>query len=309
MGQEQWLGIMVRAAGRLGSAPFGIAVVDPGSGSIAYHNAAMQRLVASPIPATVQAVDRRGLVPPDAREELRSAATADDGHDSCATLEVPVNRPGSRTVTVHLLHLHAFRGEGHVVAVVATDFDNTFHVDDLEQTPDPPLPLGFAYDLDGVCIAADERLVEYGLDPANQIGGHSMLMSHPVDVPRISTIVRPVYLGTTASATYGVRAVGPAGAWTNLTCEIHRLEGSPPLVIAGLTPGDPFQPSVDVSRLTPREIAVVVALFDGKRPAQIAAEGQVAVGTVRNQVASVLRKLGVSGQAELLTRFTRPAGR
>lgn len=308
MGQDEWLAIMVRGAERLAAVPFGLAIIDPRSGHIAYHNPAMERLAATPIPDTVAALDERGLIPKEARQQLLAAGRDDAGEDSCTVVQVPVARPAGQPVdmTVYVSHLHAYRGEGWVIWVVATDFDNTFDVGDLEQSPDPPTPLQFAYDLDGVCVAADQRLVEYGLDPVAQVGGHGMLMTHPVDVPRISPAMRAVYSGESPETTYPVRAVGPAGAWTNLHCHAYRLEGEPPLVIAELAPGDPFLPLVDPSLLTGRELEVVRALFGGKRPAQIAEDHHVSIRTVRNQIASILKKLGVSSQAELTNRYTPP---
>ena len=70
---------------------------------------------------------------------------------------------------------------------------------------------------------------------------------------------------------------------------------------------------VDASRrlilpgeLSQREVAVVAALFDGLRVAQIAERHGTSVHTVRNQLRSVYRKLGATGQADLLARFHRP---
>lgn len=308
MGQDEWVAIMVRGAGKLAAVPYGLAIIDPRSGHIAYHNPAMERLAATPIPDTINALDERGLVPADARERLLAAGRDHGDEDSCTRLQVPVARPDGRPVdtTVHVSHLHAHRGEGRVISVVAADFDNTFVAGDLEQSPDPPSRLQFAFNLDGVCVAADQRLVEYGVDPTSHVGAHWMLTTHPEDVPRISRLARPVYSGESPDADYAVRAIGAAGAWTNLRCHTHRLEGSPALVIAELIPDDALLPTVDPGLLTERELEVVRALFAGKRPAQIAEDHDVSVRTVRNQIASVLKKLGVTSQAELTDRYSPP---
>jgi DNA-binding NarL/FixJ family response regulator len=55
--------------------------------------------------------------------------------------------------------------------------------------------------------------------------------------------------------------------------------------------------------LTRAEREVAVLLLDGKTHAEIGRSRKTATRTVANQVASVLRKLGVHSRAELLVRY------
>jgi DNA-binding NarL/FixJ family response regulator len=55
--------------------------------------------------------------------------------------------------------------------------------------------------------------------------------------------------------------------------------------------------------LSPAERDVTLALLSGATNAEIAAERGVAVRTVANQVASIFRKLGVSGRTELAAKL------
>lgn len=59
-------------------------------------------------------------------------------------------------------------------------------------------------------------------------------------------------------------------------------------------------------KLSVREAEVAAAMIRGESPAQIATSSFVSVGTVRSQIKSVYRKLGVSSQLELVT-FARTA--
>lgn len=60
-----------------------------------------------------------------------------------------------------------------------------------------------------------------------------------------------------------------------------------------------------VRDLSPSELAVAVAMVEGKTHLQIAAERATSLRTVANQVATVYRKLGVSGRLELLAYLAR----
>lgn len=59
--------------------------------------------------------------------------------------------------------------------------------------------------------------------------------------------------------------------------------------------------------LSTREAEVASALVEGDSPADIARKGFVSIGTVRSQLKSIYRKLGVSSQLELAT-LARNAG-
>lgn len=59
------------------------------------------------------------------------------------------------------------------------------------------------------------------------------------------------------------------------------------------------------AKLTPAEREVVALLFEGRSNAEIARARGVSVRTVANQVASVLRKLGVGSRSALISRLAR----
>lgn len=63
-----------------------------------------------------------------------------------------------------------------------------------------------------------------------------------------------------------------------------------------------FTPS-GTSPLTDAECRVAVAIARGRSNAQIAQELGVAVRTVANQVAAILRKLGASSRSEVAAKF------
>jgi DNA-binding NarL/FixJ family response regulator len=72
---------------------------------------------------------------------------------------------------------------------------------------------------------------------------------------------------------------------------------------AGAAPPPPKVPGVD--RLTARESAVLDALLAGRRIAGIAADKGLSAHTVRNQVKSIMSKLGVHSQDQLVQLFER----
>lgn len=63
----------------------------------------------------------------------------------------------------------------------------------------------------------------------------------------------------------------------------------------------------DFATLTPREAQVLDALMDGRSAEQIAAEAVVSITTVRSQIHSLLRKLGVNSQLSAVA-LARKAG-
>jgi DNA-binding CsgD family transcriptional regulator len=281
VGDREWVSIMERAAACLDAAPFGLAIIDPDDGRVAHANPAMASMCIDP--ASFAA---RVAVDPD-----RDTYAAVDG-------------PGD--LTVHVARFRAFRGPGAVVAVMATDFDNTFDPQDLEKTLNPPFEIHVAYDLDLVAVAVDPRHVEFGMDPADQIGSHGLLMAHPEDAVAVSPIARAVAAGEVEVASYTVRVAGPAGAWTNVTVTVRRFHGDRPGVLATNVPRDVVQETIDIARLTDRELDVVAGLLAGRRPAQVADDLDVSIHTVRHQMTALFGKLGVGGQADLIQRYRLP---
>ncbi|HEY5922359.1 MAG TPA: helix-turn-helix transcriptional regulator [Kofleriaceae bacterium] len=66
-------------------------------------------------------------------------------------------------------------------------------------------------------------------------------------------------------------------------------------------------PAALPATLTAAERAVAAEILEGKSNAAIARGRGVAVRTIANQVASILRKLGVGSRAGLVARLTRAA--
>ena len=77
----------------------------------------------------------------------------------------------------------------------------------------------------------------------------------------------------------------------------HRLQ------VATQQQSDAFQ------ALSPRELEVLEYLFAGRRVSSIAREFCISPFTVRNHVKSILRKLEVHSQEELIERYAKPQGR
>jgi DNA-binding CsgD family transcriptional regulator len=108
---------------------------------------------------------------------------------------------------------------------------------------------------------------------------------------------------------YTARVITHVGSWTPAHCELRRLlsvDGDATIAVTLTLVGD-FKETIAEGVLTPREVAVVAALFDGRRVPQIAAHDGVSVKTLRNQLTAVYRKLGVADQGELLEAYHRPA--
>lgn len=308
MTHHDWLKIMVRGARCLDAVPFGLTIVDPRTGEIAHHNQAMATLLGQPVPATVAELDALGVVPARVRQEFVAVGLSLDDEDRYAVVDTTVQHPdGSvRELTVHLAHFHAFRGEGSVLAITVMGFDNTFDYEDLEWSLNPPGEIHVVYDLDLVAVAADQRHVEYGIDPAAQIGTQGFLVSHPEDAVAVSPKVRAVVTGEALDAQYTVRVIGPAAAWTTVSVTISRFVGAEDLLLVTNTPRDVAQVPLDHEDLDDRERAIAWALLTGRRPAQIASEQGISVHTVRHWMTTLFRKLGVDGQVELQRRYHVP---
>jgi DNA-binding NarL/FixJ family response regulator len=81
----------------------------------------------------------------------------------------------------------------------------------------------------------------------------------------------------------------------DLACRVLR-SGDTEVVLLSFTPKHR-------ARLTEAERAVALAVARGLSNARIAKERQASPRTIANQVAAIMRKLGVSSRAELAARF------
>ena len=74
-------------------------------------------------------------------------------------------------------------------------------------------------------------------------------------------------------------------------------------LVRGATAGLTEHDLPGLSKLTTRELEVLTRLLDGDRAPAIAAELFLTQGTVRNHLASIFSKVGVTSQQQLLTLF------
>ena len=93
MTHHDWVPIMVNGARRLEAVPFGLSIVDPRSGAIAWHNPAMAALLGRPVPATVAALDALGIVPAEERRQFADIGRSLGEDDSYALVDATVQRP------------------------------------------------------------------------------------------------------------------------------------------------------------------------------------------------------------------------
>jgi DNA-binding CsgD family transcriptional regulator len=152
---------------------------------------------------------------------------------------------------------------------------------------------------------------------------------------RSGSLLRPGQRGIRASATAQDKALQAAiaqglGAWTGapfppdapvtltggeteghlrlkvvtLPPKEFSLSAEPAVLIVGVGRSAELEPDAlrQVYRLSPAEIDVVQSLRSGLSPGDIADKRGVSVGTVRMQLKSIFRKVGVSRQSELVAR-------
>ncbi len=74
---------------------------------------------------------------------------------------------------------------------------------------------------------------------------------------------------------------------------------------SGKGPRGPSQPGGLLARLSPQELRVLAVLTDGKTNKEIAARFEVSEKTVRNQVSSLMQKLGVERRAQAAAYYAR----
>jgi DNA-binding CsgD family transcriptional regulator len=92
---------------------------------------------------------------------------------------------------------------------------------------------------------------------------------------------------------------------TDLSAILHRLGRGAEVaqLVRGATVGITERDLPGLSKLTTRELEVLTRLLDGDRAPAIAAELFLTQGTVRNHLASIFNKVGVTSQQELLSLF------
>lgn len=156
-----------------------------------------------------------------------------------------------------------------------------------------------------VAVGPEAKALWRDLDAV--LGMVATAMVHPEDIATILPSANAVFNGRIDRAAYTVRIAADDGRWVTVENRLERVVGTAGhVVVIENTVVDEGRRTIPEGLLSDRERAVVAGLFDGMRVVHIAEHDGVAVKTVRNQLASAYRKLGVRGQEDLLGRYHRP---
>lgn len=165
-------------------------------------------------------------------------------------------------------------------------------------------------DLDARIVALDPGWKVLWPEPELLVGTLTSLLTHPEDMAEVFPIAHELYNAQRSACSYTVRVRDHLGRWIPVHVELRVLVSrGERFVVSSNRIVDQRRAMIPDGLLSSRELAVVFALFEGLRVTQIAARDEVSTNTVRNQLSSVYRKLGVTGQADLLSRFSRPVER
>lgn len=313
MGDVPWLAALAASIGALSPTGLRALVVEPVSGRIVAATDAVVDLL-GPVPPTVQGLVEEGLVArPDLdrlQAHLEAWRVVDDlegrGRESAHTWtdSLRVHPPDGPDVALELSVVHHRRSTGEAVTITLTAGEPvggpTSSAENLGE-------FWTVFDVEMRIIAEDPRVAQLGLDPHAMVGVMSTVITHPEDIPGPLPLVIDVIEGTRPAADYTVRVATSDGRWVPLDTQLRRLVTADGIILIArhrLTAGS--RQVIPAGVLSARELEVVSGLFDGLRVGALADRDQVSVGTVRKQLASVFRKLGVSGQAELLASYHRP---
>jgi len=286
---------------------FGTLVIDPATGRAVARNRRAAELLGN-VPDSVADWVAAGVMTRPAFDELAALAAA-DGPQSWrrdVTLHLAAGR--AELTVIGAVVTHAPTGARAVVAMVFERGQE--HIWVAMTLPDPaPLQLQFTYDDDLRIRGIDPRMGLYWDDPRRELGAYIWVCIHPADLHLVVPWVDRLVAGELESVEYTVRVITHVGNWTPARFELRRLLSAPDAeaaIAVTLTLVGEFKDTIADGVLTPRETAVVAALFDGRRVPQIAARDGVSVKTLRNQLTAVYRKLGVADQGQLLETYHRP---
>ena len=295
------LAVDPRTARVVAATPAGEALVGLGAGGPIVE-LGDRGAIARPDLERIRARTARAL----ARVDRRAGAETAEAWEEQVRLHGPEG-PVDLVLDLVLHHRWRYRSELLLITVHRPS-------DPRSAPPDPALlhaaaPLHTVYDRDARIIAIDPGWrVLYG-EPDELVGTLAALLVHPSDLPQILPVAHELFAGRISRCSYTVRITDRHGGWVPITVELRTLAGPTPeerMVLAVQHFVRQEQRQIPGGVLTARETAVVAALFDGLRTAQIADRDGVSVHTVRNQLKSVFRKLGVASQAELLAGFHPP---
>jgi two-component system, NarL family, nitrate/nitrite response regulator NarL len=192
----------------------------------------------------------------------------------------------------------ALRREGF--GVVATNGPTVAAIIDLAREVRPTLAV---LDLDLGDVGSGVDLIA----PLRELGTEVLMLTGETDRVQLARCVEAGAIGLASKAE-------PFGDLLEKLLRVLRGESALPLperaaLLEGLrehrlAEADRMAPFAD---LTPREQSVLAALMDGDAAEQIASKSYVSVATVRSQIQSVLRKLGVNSQLAAVA-MARQAG-
>lgn len=301
-------------AGHLASTP--IVAFDPSTGRVVGSTKAGADLLGVAIGDPLgELVERQVLAAPDVRrlvaaiEAWRTGLDLQVGeraHSIVDEVRVCTDR-GWRVLPVTAVVHRRMKVGGDVVVVAAEEVGPSAGDD-----ADPDERSGTFWsmtDIDARVIAIDPRASVIWDDPDALIGTLTSLVTHPEDLAEVLPMAYELYNGQRDVAGYTVRVAASDGRWVPLAVELRRMttaDGSL-VVVADNRVVEQARRVILPGDLTRRETEVVDALFDGLRVAQIAERQGVSTHTVRNQLRSIFKKLGVSGQADLTARCHRPS--
>lgn len=284
---------------------FGSIVVDPATGEVVAHNRRTAELLGGWVPDRLhELVDAGVLSGPDHRRLLAATPRPGAGWKGDLTLHLP---DGRRELTVFAATvLEPWVGARAVVAMLCERGRERIWVD--ASVPEgAPGQLVFSYDDHFRVRGVDPRMAAYWSDPSMHLDTLGWLGIHPGDLPMVTSWIDRLLRREVDAVEYTARVMTSFGNWTPAHAEVRRLLGAPePSITAVLTLVGEFRTALPQGLLTPRELEIVDALFEGLRVPQIGARDAVSVKTLRNQLTGIYRKLGVGDQGELLARYHRP---
>ena len=288
--------------------------VDGRTGDVIGTTAAARTLVGF-TPTTVDDLVARGVVArPDLKvlrdrvvASVRVAPAGETAERWSTRLRIHPVGGASTVVVLHATHHRRVRMGVEVVWVsILTERDHPA-APPASQPDHAPRRFTSVLDREARIVAIDPRAAVVWEQPDAMIGVLATAILHPEDLERILPVAHAVYSGAVDRSSYTARVMASDGRWVTLHNDLQRVvTGDDHVVVIDNLIVDDNRQLIGLELLTAREVAVVRSLFDGLRPKQIAERDDVSLSTVRNQLASVFRKLGVSGQGELLTTYHRP---
>ena len=250
----------------------------------------------------------------DAWRQAPERGGAEEAHSFADEVRIRTGRGWVPVPVTVVVHRRPQTG-GEVVVVAAPDLSSAARgATDPDEARGPAVrdrasTFWSVTDGEARVVAIDPRAAALWNDPDALIGTLTAMLAHPEHVARVLPLAHELYRGIRSAVAYTVRVAASDGTWVPLHVELRRLataDGST-LILADNRVIDGTRRAILPGDLTPRETEIVDLLFDGLRVRQIAERNGVSAHTVRNQLQSAYRKLGVSGQAELVATCHRPA--